>query len=472
MSSRVCDLREGQREDGSSGLPWQRRQLSSPYSLGTPSWQSELYIRRVAGVGGPRTTIVEGMAPGCVCALRMLFSAASWRPTMDEPERAPASLAILQTGLLSHWLWSSTVKMVVVPNTAAGYRCSFFGVLQSGDATRSTASHSPLLRDHDFAAESEAFRHAMQRARGRVAALVVVPPLEALNSTSWLPFSVQWPGPLQNFVRKQHLLDVGMREVLLDATPFEWVLWIREDAGWWAPLSIGTVHARSDCCSGIVFTTACADYGLPDKAWLADRRTMATVAAALFHHVLQAGNGAALLVDASGGARRDAVLQLGRVAAVARARQAGADGPAEFIPRTEMGRFTNSEHVVMLVMKAHGIRYATPVGKWNSTTGAMVRFGLPVSDARRTKDGRVCLRPGAAGGFHGQNELLTGQSGRQRGACRPRVSSGTRADAVSRSDRTSARRSACGQSGRVTASERCFMQVGCYLLTFFTHSIL
>ena len=145
-------------------------------------------------------------------------------------------MAILQTGLLKTWLWASTVEMVAEPGVAAGIACSYFGVLQSGNATRhdSIDSRSAELDAGDFAAQSAAFKTAMGQAGARVASLLLVPPLTTLGS-SWLPFAMQAPGRPENLVRAFFLLDKVMREVLLDATPYDWVLWTREDAGWWAP---------------------------------------------------------------------------------------------------------------------------------------------------------------------------------------------------------------------------------------------
>lgn len=130
------------------------------------------------------------------------------------------SLAILQTGLLKTWLWASTVEMVAEPGVAAGIACSYFGVLQSGSATRhdSIDSRSAELDAGDFAAQSAAFKTAMGQAGARVASLLLVPPLTALGS-SWLPFAMQAPGRPENLVRAFFLLDKVMREVLLDATP-------------------------------------------------------------------------------------------------------------------------------------------------------------------------------------------------------------------------------------------------------------
>ena len=324
------------------------------------------------------------------------------------------SLAILQTGLLKTWLWASTVEMVAEPGVAAGIACSYFGVLQSGNATRhdSIDSRSAELDAGDFAAQSAAFKTAMGQAGARVASLLLVPPLTALGS-SWLPFAMQAPGRPENLVRAFFLLDKVMREVLLDATPYDWVLWTREDAGWWAPFNLHTVYKRADCCTGIVYTTACVFYGMPDKAWLADRRTMATFVRALYLSIFQAGDGGAQLVDeeAAGGATRDALLQLGAFASLARSRQAGVAPNPEAVRLmpwfpTHPGQSVNTEHLVELVLKVHGFRHAAPHAQWNQTNGAMTRFGMPVSDARRLADGRECLRHKIDGGFHGHNELL------------------------------------------------------------------
>ena len=324
------------------------------------------------------------------------------------------SLAILQTGLLKTWLWASTVEMVAEPGVAAGIACSYFGVLQSGNATRhdSIDSRSAELDAGDFAAQSAAFKTAMGQAGARVASLLLVPPLTALGS-SWLPFAMQAPGRPENLVRAFFLLDKVMREVLLDATPYDWVLWTREDAGWWAPFNQHTVYKRADCCTGIVYTTARVFYGMPDKAWLADRRTMATFVRALYLSIFQAGDGGAQLVDeeAAGGATRDALLQLGAFASLARSRQAGVAPNPEAVRLmpwfpTHPGQSVNTEHLVELVLKVHGFRHAAPHAQWNQTNGAMTRFGFPVSDARRLADGRECLRHKIDGGFHGHNELL------------------------------------------------------------------
>ena len=324
------------------------------------------------------------------------------------------TLAILQTGLLKTWLWASTVEMVAGPSVAAGIACSYFGVLQSGNATRqdSMDSRSAELDAGDFAAQSAAFKTAMGQAGARVASLLLVPPLTALRS-SWLPFAMQEPGKPENLVRAFFLLDKVMREVLLDAIPYDWVLWTREDAGWWAPFNLKTVYKRTDCCTGIVYTTGCVFYGMPDKAWLADRRTMATFVRALYLSIFQAADGGAQLVDeeAAGGATRDALLQLGAFASLARSRQAGVAPDSEAVRLmpwfpTHPGQSVNTEHLVELVLKVHGLRHAGPYAEWNQTNGAMTRFGMPVSDARRLADGRECLRHKIDGGFHGFNELL------------------------------------------------------------------
>ena len=117
-------------------------------------------------------------------------------------------MAILQTGLLKTWLWASTVEMVAEPGVAAGIACSYFGVLQSGNATRhdSIDSRSAELDAGDFAAQSAAFKTAMGQAGARVASLLLVPPLTTLGS-SWLPFAMQAPGRPENLVRAFFLLD-------------------------------------------------------------------------------------------------------------------------------------------------------------------------------------------------------------------------------------------------------------------------
>ena len=344
--------------------------------------------------------------------------------TGSDTGRSP-TLAILQTGLLKTWLWASTVEMVAGPSVAAGIACSYFGVLQSGNATRqdSMDSRSAELDAGDFAAQSAAFKTAMGQAGARVASLLLVPPLTALRS-SWLPFAMQEPGKPENLVRAFFLLDKVMREVLLDAIPYDWVLWTREDAGWWAPFNLKTVYKRTDCCTGIVYTTGCVFYGMPDKAWLADRRTMATFVRALYLSIFQAADGGAQLVDeeAAAGATRDALLQLGAFASLARSRQAGVAPDSEAVRLmpwfpTHPGQSVNTEHLVELVLKVHGLRHAGPYAEWNQTNGAMTRFGMPVSDARRLADGRECLRHKIDGGFHGFNEqLLPAAQRRAKGA--------------------------------------------------------
>jgi len=342
------------------------------------------------------------------------------QPSVSAPPAAGAkSFAVLQTGLLGTWLWSHTVDLVVTPNVLAGWSCSYFGLFQTGNAARASPGHNQTTRVGATAAssvQSTAFRRAMQLAGGRVALLEQLPPLEAISS-SWQTFSVQWPGPPENIVRKQFLLSRGMEAVLLDATPFDWVLWIREDAGWWAPLSLDAIYALPGFSEGsVLYTTPCLYYGVPDKAWLADRRVLTTLARALYTNVFQAGNNGALLVDESLGERRAAFVELGRVSALAGGRQrASSDevGLMDLLKREleEQGRraaarATNTEHVVQLILQAHGISHRGPAGSWNSSTGRMTAFGLAVSDARRLSDGRGCLRSGTAGGFHGANQLL------------------------------------------------------------------
>lgn len=149
---------------------------------------------------------------------------------------------------------------------------------------------------------------------------------------------------------------------------------------------------------------------------------LTTLARALYTNVFQAGNNGALLVDESLGARRAAFVELGRVSALAGGRQrASSDelGLMNLLKREseEQGRraakrTTNTEHVVQLILEAHGISHRWPAGSWNSSTGRMTAFGLAVSDARRRSDGRDCLRPGTAGGFHGANNLLLPQHAR------------------------------------------------------------
>lgn len=183
------------------------------------------------------------------------------QPSVSVPPAPGAkSFAVLQTGLLGTWLWSHTVDLVVTPNVLAGWSCSYFGLFQTGDAARFIPGHNQTTRVGDTSASStqfSAFRRAVQLAGGRVALLSQLPPLEAISSP-WQTFSVQWPGPPENIVRKQFLLSRGMEAVLLDATPFDWVLWIREDAGWWAPLSLDAVYTLPGFSEGsVLYTTPC-----------------------------------------------------------------------------------------------------------------------------------------------------------------------------------------------------------------------
>jgi hypothetical protein len=137
------------------------------------------------------------------------------------------SLAVLQTGLASHWLWRSTWENAVVPSEACGWAVHYFAVLQRGKPAAEKRFRG-FPRDWDpthAERESAALLHAAAAAGGgpvlsRVR-LLDAPQLAAAGSWKSLAGATTVGSP-KNLLMQYHLLREGMREVLLAGEAYDW----------------------------------------------------------------------------------------------------------------------------------------------------------------------------------------------------------------------------------------------------------
>ena len=234
--------------------------------------------RVAGGVNG------RGQSAGAVECAPPASAAPRVRPargrTSDDGAPAQAGpVALLLLGHRARLTFSTVPSRVVAPIVAQGHRAIFFALLENSTVAQAFRGRRPQghpsLAPLSDAALAEELRARVRGAGGEIGRMHIGPRPTAQVPPAALDAGRLWryKPAVKRTVAVRLLKEKLGLQLVLDhereaALQFQWVLWHREDAHWFAPIDLrrfagATDGAHSKACGGFG--------GWNDKAWLLGR---------------------------------------------------------------------------------------------------------------------------------------------------------------------------------------------------------
>ena len=201
------------------------------------------------------------------------------RSSRRAAEAAPAGsggLALLMLGSRARLMFDTVPARLVAPLAAAGVDVRFFAWLENTSMTSAFRGRRPMGSPELGALDDDQLERELRRrvrgAGGRVGEIRIAPrpevevPSSALAGRLWR-YSEHVKRTVATRMRKEALgLALLEADEAARGSRFEWVLWTREDAHWFAPLELPAMER------GVVHGKACGGFGgWNDKVWLMGR---------------------------------------------------------------------------------------------------------------------------------------------------------------------------------------------------------